>query len=92
MRTLFILVTVLCVLLVPLSVKLYQARQQRLAVEWVLENGGSVFYTYHRKNDGNYSVEWIGANNNGNAVESGIYFYRLQTELFVETKKMLMLK
>ena len=42
MRTLFILVTLLCVLLVPLSVKLYQARQQRLAVEWVLANGGKV--------------------------------------------------
>ncbi|PHS03548.1 MAG: hypothetical protein COA78_17710 [Blastopirellula sp.] len=44
MRTLFILVTVLCVLLVPVSVKLYQARQQRLAVEWILENGGYVTY------------------------------------------------
>ncbi|PHR99508.1 MAG: hypothetical protein COA78_24910 [Blastopirellula sp.] len=46
MRTLFIIVTLLCVLLVPLSVKLYQARQQRLAVEWVLANGGSVHYDY----------------------------------------------
>ncbi|PHR99505.1 MAG: hypothetical protein COA78_24895 [Blastopirellula sp.] len=44
MRTLFILVTVLCVLLVPLSVKLYQARQQRLVVQWVVANGGSAVY------------------------------------------------
>ncbi|MGY8768993.1 MAG: leucine-rich repeat domain-containing protein [Pirellulales bacterium] len=47
MRTLFILVTLLCVLLVPLSVRIYQARQQRLAVEWVLANGGYVYYDYH---------------------------------------------
>ena len=46
MRTLFILVTVLCVLLVPLSVKLYKARQQRLAVAWVLASGGTVLYDY----------------------------------------------
>ncbi|PHS06120.1 MAG: hypothetical protein COA78_14615 [Blastopirellula sp.] len=42
MRTLFIIVTLLCVVLVPQSVKLYQARQQRLAVEWVLENSSKV--------------------------------------------------
>ena len=41
MRTLFIIVTLLCVLLVPLSVMIYQARQQRLAVEWVLASGGT---------------------------------------------------
>ncbi|PHS12117.1 MAG: hypothetical protein COA78_08735 [Blastopirellula sp.] len=46
MRTLFILVTLLCVLLVPLSVKLYQAQQQRLAVEWVRANGDFVLYDY----------------------------------------------
>ncbi|PHS00491.1 MAG: hypothetical protein COA78_23865 [Blastopirellula sp.] len=46
MRTLFIIVTLLCVLLVPLSVKLYQARQQRLAVEWLLANGGGVKYDH----------------------------------------------
>jgi hypothetical protein len=55
---------------------------------------GELVYTYQadKQNAGNYSVEWIGANNNGNAVESGVYFYRLQTEFFVDTKKMLMLK
>ncbi|PHS03545.1 MAG: hypothetical protein COA78_17695 [Blastopirellula sp.] len=54
MRTLFILVTLLCVLLVPVSVKLYQARQQRLVVEWVLASGGSVDYDYERPKDGGY--------------------------------------
>ncbi|PHS03547.1 MAG: hypothetical protein COA78_17705 [Blastopirellula sp.] len=57
MRTLFILVTVLCVLLVPVSVKLYQARQQRLAVEWVLENDGYIVYDYQLDEDGTFVTE-----------------------------------
>jgi len=40
---------------------------------------------------GKYSVVWNGLNNYGNRVSSGIYFYRLQTEGFIETKKMFML-
>ena len=36
---------------------------------------------------GNYEVEWNASN-----VPSGVYFYHLQTEGFVETKKMLLLK
>ncbi|MCD4695833.1 MAG: T9SS type A sorting domain-containing protein, partial [Bacteroidales bacterium] len=41
---------------------------------------------------GKYSVEWNGLNDSGNPMSSGIYFYRLQTEDFIETKKMFMLK
>jgi hypothetical protein len=36
---------------------------------------------------GTYEVEW-----NANGLPSGVYFYHLQTEGFVETKKMLLLK
>ncbi len=37
-------------------------------------------------------VVWDGTNQNGNSVASGIYFYRLQTDKFIEAKKMVMLK
>ncbi|EQB62849.1 MAG: Subtilisin-like protein serine protease [candidate division Zixibacteria bacterium RBG-1] len=37
-------------------------------------------------------VTWDGTNQNGNSVASGIYFYRLQTDKFIEAKKMVMLK
>ena len=40
---------------------------------------------------GKYSVEWNGLNDAGNRANSGIYFYRLQTDDFVETMKMFML-
>lgn len=37
-------------------------------------------------------VVWDGTNQNGNSVASGIYFYRLQTDKFIEARKMVMLK
>jgi len=36
---------------------------------------------------GKYNVEW-----NGNGFVSGVYYYRLKTEQFVETKKLILLK
>ncbi len=41
---------------------------------------------------GQYTVEWDGSNDLGVPVNSGVYFYRLQTEGFVQTKKMFLLK
>ncbi|MCC7430441.1 S8 family serine peptidase [bacterium] len=37
-------------------------------------------------------VVWNGVDFSGNAVSSGIYFYRLETESFVQSKKMILLK
>ena len=39
------------------------------------------------KTTGNYEVEW-----NASGLPSGVYFYRLQSGSFVETKKMVLLK
>jgi hypothetical protein len=41
---------------------------------------------------GKHSVMWNALDDNGNPVMSGIYFYRLHTEGFVDTKKMFLLK
>ncbi len=41
---------------------------------------------------GNYRVEWDGKSSNGVQTSSGIYLYRLETDSFSETKKMLLLK
>ncbi|MGY8769992.1 MAG: leucine-rich repeat domain-containing protein [Pirellulales bacterium] len=44
LRTLFIVTTLLGAGLVPLVVRLEKARQQKEAVAWVLEHGGTVYY------------------------------------------------
>jgi hypothetical protein len=41
---------------------------------------------------GTYQETWNGTSENGNAVSSGIYFYRLTAGDFITTKKMMMLK
>jgi len=37
-------------------------------------------------------VAWDGKDNNGREVASGIYFYRLETEDYIQTKKMVLIK
>ncbi len=41
---------------------------------------------------GQHSVIWNGKDNNGKSVSSGIYFYKLKTENYEKTKKMILLK
>ncbi|MCK4776282.1 MAG: T9SS type A sorting domain-containing protein, partial [Candidatus Krumholzibacteria bacterium] len=41
---------------------------------------------------GGYSVAWDGRTNAGNPVPSGVYFYRLVTQNFMQTRKMILLK
>jgi hypothetical protein len=45
-----------------------------------------------RKAGGKYTVEWDGRNDQGQAVGSGVYFYRLVSTNFTQTRKMLLLK
>lgn len=39
-----------------------------------------------------HNVDWKGRNNAGQSVSSGVYFYRLTTKGFVQTKRMVLLK
>ncbi|MBU0984854.1 MAG: T9SS type A sorting domain-containing protein [candidate division Zixibacteria bacterium] len=41
---------------------------------------------------GSYTITWDGTSTTGEAVSTGVYFYRFQTDDHVETKKMLLLK
>ncbi|MCW8813522.1 MAG: C25 family cysteine peptidase [Chlorobium sp.] len=44
------------------------------------------------KSVGRYEVIWDGKNNFGSKVGSGVYFYRLQANSFIQVKKMILLK
>jgi len=44
------------------------------------------------KHSGSYSVNWYGQNITGDQVSSGVYFYRIFTDGFTATEKMLFLK
>ena len=44
------------------------------------------------KETGNYTVNWNGTDNTNRAVSSGVYFYKMKTNKFVSTKKMILLK
>jgi flagellar hook assembly protein FlgD len=44
------------------------------------------------KENGNYTVTWNGKDNSGKNVSSGVYFYKMETEKYVSTKKMILMK
>ena len=41
---------------------------------------------------GEHQVVWNGKNETGEAVASGVYFYRLTADNYTDTKKMMLLK
>jgi hypothetical protein len=54
---------------------------------------GQTVQTFHGTDaQGAMHIEWDGRNDRGEATPSGIYFYRLQTRDFTETKSMVLLK
>jgi len=41
---------------------------------------------------GYYSTQWNGRNQQGQTVGAGVYFYQIQSNGFIQTRKMLLLK
>jgi len=44
------------------------------------------------KDAGYHAIVWNGGNDNSNSVASGVYFVRMQTKTFAQTRKMLMIQ
>ncbi|MCB0832148.1 MAG: hypothetical protein KDC45_01660, partial [Bacteroidetes bacterium] len=45
-----------------------------------------------QKGPGSYRIEWDGRDNNGANVSTGVYIYRIVTDGFTASRKMLLLK
>lgn len=74
-----------------ISYSLPKSQQVRLAIYNVL--GQSVRHLVDANQPaGSYSIEWDGRDDNQSGVPSGVYFYRISTEGFVESRKMILLK
>jgi len=59
----------------------------------VMNNLGQVVYSFHRHYlAGWHQIEWDGTDNSGLPVASGVYYYRLKTSDFSDSKKMILLK
>lgn len=60
----------------------------------IYNSKGQLLRSFKRSHDnaGHYSVTWDGKDNSGNHLASGIYFYRMQSEHYTFTRKMLMMK
>lgn len=41
---------------------------------------------------GVHTISWDGTDNSGNLVSSGVYLYKLETDNYIESKKMLLMK
>ncbi|MBN2413536.1 T9SS type A sorting domain-containing protein [candidate division KSB1 bacterium] len=54
--------------------------------------GESVYSCTEAKSAGTFEFNWDGRDNQGRAVNSGVYFYKLESGEFSSTRKMLMLK
>ncbi len=60
----------------------------------IFNNKGQKIQTLinERKPKGNYSINWDGKNDSGNSIANGIYFYKIITDDYVKTKKMVLIK
>ena len=45
-----------------------------------------------RKTAGSHSIVWNGTDSRGNTLNSGVYFYKIKSDRFTSTKKMILLK
>ncbi len=49
-------------------------------------------WKYDQQSAGHYEVEWNGTDESSQSVASGVYFYQLKTDDFVQTRSMILLK
>ncbi len=70
----------------------FSVKENETAQLNIYNSKGQIVKTYSVFENGNHSIEWLGKDNFGNKVGSGVFFYRLKSASTIQIKKMLLLK
>ncbi|MEA1973788.1 MAG: T9SS type A sorting domain-containing protein [Candidatus Cloacimonadota bacterium] len=70
----------------------FEVKEGENATLEIFNARGQLVKTVGDFDSGRYIQTWNGKDNNSNPVASGIYFYRLKSESYVENKRMILLK
>ena len=88
------LVRLLSLLICPATTLNYDLPQDSFIKITIYDMLGNVVNNLVNTNQssGYKSVKWDGANNQGQHVSAGVYFYTIQVGVYRQTKKMILLK
>jgi photosystem II stability/assembly factor-like uncharacterized protein len=78
----------------PVTVIKYEIFEKSVSTIKIFNAAGEEVYSFANgfRAPGVREFIWYGTDHNGNLMPSGVYFYRLETENFVETKKMILVR
>jgi len=78
----------------PQTIIAYSIPEPAFVKLCVYDINGTLVKTLYEGNQsvGRYQTVWDGENSSGMKVGSGVYFYRIQANSFIQTKKMILLK
>jgi hypothetical protein len=78
----------------PVTVIKYEIFETSMSTISIFNAAGEEIYSFSNgyRTPGTREFTWYGTDNNGNLMPSGVYFYRLETEKYTETKKMILVR
>jgi photosystem II stability/assembly factor-like uncharacterized protein len=78
----------------PVTVIKYEMFENSVSTIRIFNSAGEEVYVFVNgfRSPGVKEFTWYGTDNNGVSLPSGVYFYRLETENFSETKKMILVR
>ena len=78
----------------PVTTLRYQLPEANLVSVTIYDMAGKEVKTliHQQQNQGLHTIQWNGTNNLGNTVSAGIYLYQVQSGVYNQTNKMILLK
>ncbi len=76
----------------PTTTIRFSVKEDEVATLEIFNLKGQKVQSYSEFTSGSHSVTWNGKDGNGDPIASGVYFYKLKTDSFLDIKKMLLMK